>query len=235
MDAGAVVLALVAGSVAGSFINVLASRLPAEGDPPMLGLPLRPSTNEPDSWGLIPWVGAWQRNGNGVDLPKLGTEAGATAIALIAFLRHDGWMESIRVAVFALILLLILRIDWQNHLIFTITIAPAIVIALVFHALDSMSAVWWAIGASVGAALAFGALFMLALVMYGRRALGFGDILLAALIGAMAGAVTHVAILLGIFLAAIGGLFLIAIRVRSRTDYIPYGAYLCLGAIIVLL
>jgi prepilin signal peptidase PulO-like enzyme (type II secretory pathway) len=36
-------------------------------------------------------------------------------------------------------------------------------------------------------------------------------------------------------LASFGGLFLIAIRVRKRTDYIPYGAYLSLGALIVVL
>jgi leader peptidase (prepilin peptidase) / N-methyltransferase len=44
-----------------------------------------------------------------------------------------------------------------------------------------------------------------------------------------------VALFLGMFLAAFGGLFLIAIRQRTRTDYIPYGAYLCLGAIIVVI
>jgi leader peptidase (prepilin peptidase)/N-methyltransferase len=43
------------------------------------------------------------------------------------------------------------------------------------------------------------------------------------------------ALLLGVFLAAVGGLMLIAIRVRTRTDFIPYGAYLSLGAIVVVL
>ena len=46
--------------------------------------------------------------------------------------------------------------------------------------------------------------------------------------------VTH-AILLGMILAAAGGIFLVAIKVKKRTDYIPYGAYLSLGAIVTVL
>jgi leader peptidase (prepilin peptidase) / N-methyltransferase len=235
VDVYSVILALIVGGVAGSVINVVATRLPAEGDPPVIGSPLRPRTQQADTFGLLPWVGAWQRSAGGIDLPKLGTDFGATLISAIAFMRYDDWFVSLRAAVFALILLLILRIDWQHHLIFTITIAPAILVALLLQALDSMQSLMWAVGASLGAATVFALLFMLALVMYRRRALGFGDVLLAALIGAMTGALAHVAIMLGVFLAAIGGLFLIAIRLRGRTDYIPYGAYLCLGAIIVIL
>lgn len=230
-----IILGVVIGGVAGSLINVFATRLPAEGDPPLVGPPLRPRTQQPDAFALIPWIGAWQRSPGGIDLPKLGTDVGATVISVFAFARNDSWLDGLRAAIFALILLLILRIDWQHHLIFTITIAPAIVVALVFQAFDSLGALAWAAGAGIGAALLFALLFVLALAMYRRRALGFGDVLLAALIGAMTGAVVHVAILLGMFLAALGGLFLIAIRVRSRRDYIPYGAYLCLGAIIVIL
>jgi leader peptidase (prepilin peptidase) / N-methyltransferase len=235
MDPLVVILGLVTGGIAGSLINAVATRLPAEGDPPVVGPPLRPGTHQPDSFALVPFAGAWQRGNGGIDLPKLATDLGATAITLFAFTRNDSWFDGVRAAVFALILLLILRIDWQHHLIFTITIAPAIIVALLFQAFDSMSALAWAVGAGVGAAFVFAFFFVLALVIYRRRALGFGDVLLAALIGAMTGSVAHVAILLGMFLAAIGGLFLIAIRVRSRTDYIPYGAYLCLGAIIVIL
>jgi leader peptidase (prepilin peptidase) / N-methyltransferase len=43
------------------------------------------------------------------------------------------------------------------------------------------------------------------------------------------------ALLLGMLLGALGGLFLVAIGKRTRHDFIPYGAYLCAGAIVVLL
>lgn len=230
-----VVTALVSGGIAGSLINVLASRLPADGDPDIIGPPIRPNSKREDWFGLIPFFGAWQRDGTGIDRPKLGTDLAATAIVAIALLRHDFSFNGIRAAIFALALLIVLRIDWQNHLIFTITIVPAIVVALAFQAYSSFDDLIWATGAMFGAALLFLVLFILALVIYGKRALGLGDIWLAALIGAMTGQSVIAALLLGMFLAGFGGLFLILIRVRSRTDYIPYGAYLCLGAIVVVL
>ena len=42
-------------------------------------------------------------------------------------------------------------------------------------------------------------------------------------------------IFLGMLAGALGGLFLVAIRVRTRKDYIPYGAYLSFAAIVVVL
>ena len=230
-----IVAALLAGGMAGSLINVVATRLPADGDPPVVGLPLRPTSGREDGFGLVPFAGGWQRDQNGVDWPKLGTDVAAAVVVAIALVRHEFSFDGLRAVVFALALLLILRIDWQNHLIFTITILPAIAVALAFNAYASTDELLWSAGAMVGAGLFFLVLFIAALAIYGKRALGLGDIWLAALIGAMAGESTITAILLGMFLAAFGGLFLILIRVRARTDYIPYGAYLCLGAIIVVL
>ena len=93
---------------------------------------------------------------------------------------------------------------------------------------------WSSVGAIAAAAL-FLFLYGLALAIYKRRALGFGDVLLAALIGAMAGPDTAMALLIGMLLGAGGGLLLVALRVRTMRDYIPYGAYLCAGTIITLL
>jgi leader peptidase (prepilin peptidase)/N-methyltransferase len=230
-----VLTAIVAGGVAGSLINVIASRLPAESEPAIVGAPFRPGSETADPFGLIPFVGAWQRAMGAIDWPKLATDIGAAAIVVIALWRHDFSFDALRAALFALALLVILRIDWQNHLIFTITIVPAIVVALALQAFSSTDELIWSLGAMAGAGLLFLGLFFLALVMYGKRALGMGDIWLAALIGAMTGENVITALILGMFLAGFGGLFLIAIRVRSRTDYIPYGAYLCLGAIITVL
>jgi prepilin signal peptidase PulO-like enzyme (type II secretory pathway) len=67
------------------------------------------------------------------------------------------------------------------------------------------------------------------------QGIGRGGILQMILIGAMAGIERVVpAILLGMVLAA-RGIVLIDIGKRGRRDDIPCGAYLCLGAIIVLL
>lgn len=234
-DIAIALLAIIAGGLAGSIINVLATRLPAEGDPPVIGPPLRPGSGRADAFGLVPWLGAWMRDERVIDLLKLATDIAATALVVVAWQRADSTFDALRAAVFALILLLILRIDWQYHLIFTLTIVPGIVVALAFQAWDSTDQLLVALLAAVIAAVAFLILFVLAILVYRQRALGLGDIYLAALIGAMAAGDTPAAILLGMFLGAVGGLFLILIRVRSRTDFIPYGAYLCLGAIVVVL
>ncbi|MEX1158577.1 MAG: hypothetical protein WEC79_06590, partial [Thermomicrobiales bacterium] len=115
-----VLTAIVVGGLVGSLINVVATRLPADDEPPVFGLPLRQSTGQEDGFALAPFVGAWQRDGGGIDWPKLATDIAAAAVVAIALWRHDFGFDALRAAVFALALLLILRIDWQNHLIFTI-------------------------------------------------------------------------------------------------------------------
>jgi leader peptidase (prepilin peptidase)/N-methyltransferase len=228
-------LSITIGGFSGTIINMLASRLPADGDLPAFGLPLRPGSGTPDPFGFFPFLGAFITEDRRVDWPKLATEFGAAAIVAISLARYDWSLAGLRAAAFSLILLLILRIDWQNHLIFTVTIVPALALAFGLQALDSPRTLFESALASVIAAGVFLALFVLALAIYKQRALGFGDILLAALIGAMAADRTLAAILLGMILGGFGGLFLVAIRLRTREDFIPYGAWLCLGAMIVLL
>ena len=227
--------AIMLGGIVGTLANIITSRLPADGDPPAFGLPLRPGTGKPDSMGLIPYIGAFMTRGSGVDLPKLATELACSSVIAIALMRFGTTFDAFRAATFSIVLLLILRIDWQNHLIFTITIVPGLLLALGLQALDSPETLLTSMLAAFLAAAVFLGLFVFALAVYKQRALGFGDVLLAALIGAMVAERTHAAILLGMILGALGGLFLIAIRVRGRDDHIPYGAYLCLGAMIVLL
>lgn len=164
------------------------------------------------------------------------TEATTGSLFALALWRTGLTVEFAALVVFTVILLVILRIDWQNHLIFQHTILVGIMIALGYAAIASPEprALLWATVASVGAAFLFLLLYMLALFIYKRRALGFGDVLLAALIGAMAGQNAFLAIFIGMLLGAAGGLLLVALRVRTMRDYIPYGAYLCAGTIIAL-
>ena len=228
-------LAAVIGGALGSALNVVATRLPADGDPPVVGVPLRPATGQPDPFGLVPFVGAWMPRLRSIDWPKLGTELAALTLIALSFGIHGATLRGISAAAFTLVLLLVLRIDWQNHLIFTATIVPGIALALGLRAADSLDALLAGLLAMVLSAAAFLGLFMLALFIYKKRALGFGDVLLAALIGAMTGGEAAGALVLGIIFAGLGGGLLIALRIRKVTDFIPYGAYMCLGAIIAIL
>jgi leader peptidase (prepilin peptidase)/N-methyltransferase len=228
-----VALGLVIGSLIGSLINVLATRLPAEVN--IFGPPLATATGEPDPHQLVPFLGA-RTDSHGIDRPNLATQIGAAALTTLALVFHGATWSAVETIVLTSILLAILRIDWQHHLIYTITIWPGILLALLFSLFHSPGQLLSASIAGAAAAGVFLFLFFLAIAIYKRRALGFGDVLLAGLIGTMVGLeLVTAAILLGMILAAVGGLFLILIRVKSRTDYIPYGAYLSLGAIITVL
>jgi leader peptidase (prepilin peptidase)/N-methyltransferase len=235
-DIAALLIGGVGGVMAGSLIHTVSVRLPADTEP--LGQPLCPHCSSPLSRSmLLPGVdtncpSCGQRSG----WQKRGTEVAAALLTALSLVLHGLTFAGLTVALFNLVLLLILRIDWQRHLIYTVTIVPGLALALGAAAIQSNGALLSASIAAAAAGLVFGLFFMLAVVIYRQQALGFGDILLAALIGAMTGLSQVVpAIFLGMVLAAVGGIFLIIIGRRGRRDYIPYGAYLCAGTMLVML
>jgi prepilin signal peptidase PulO-like enzyme (type II secretory pathway) len=65
---------------------------------------------------------------------------------------------------------------------------------------------------------------------------GKGDVYLAAMIAAMVRLDDLIAALfIGVLLAAVGGLLLIVTQRVGRRQAMPYGPYLCLGALIALI
>lgn len=229
-----VIAGVVLGGLIGSAINVIASRLPAE--EPLLGPPLRTADGKPDRSAFLPYLGARHPETGAIDWPNFGTQVGAAIMVSITLFLHGFSFSSLQTVVLASVLLTILRIDWQHHLIFLITIWPGLLLALLFNTIESWGELASSGLAGLVAAGVFLFLYLLAILIYKKRALGLGDVFLAALIGTMVGLPFIVTTLLfGMVLGALGGLFLIAIKVRSRTDYIPYGAYLSLAAIIMVI
>lgn len=231
-----IIFGTIAGLFAGTLIHAISLRLPARLGP--LGSMICHSCHEPlpgSAWvPLLPTTcPACHSRSN---WHKPATELTAAALVCLALLIHGLTLTGISVAVFSLVLFQVLRIDWQHHLIFTIVIVPGSLLAFLLAVAESGFALISALLAAIVAALIFGFFYALALLIYRRRALGRGDILLAFLIGAMARFELVVpALIAGMLLAAAGGIFLIAIGKRTRHDFIPYGAYLCAGAIFVLI
>ncbi|MGH6914678.1 MAG: prepilin peptidase, partial [Geminicoccales bacterium] len=203
-------VALLLGGLIGIGINVLATRLPA--DLPLLGPALRTTDNLPAPSWHIPYFGTRDPESGVIDWPNLATQIGAAIVILGALLLHGFSFSALEAIALSAILLTILRIDWQHHLIFMLTIWPGILLALVFSLLtsDLLSSVI----AGLAAAGVFLLLYLFAILIYKRRALGLGDVFLAGLIGTMVG-LPFVAqtIFLGMFVGALGGLFLIGIKV----------------------
>lgn len=139
---------------------------------------------------------------------------------------------SLYTAIFALILVT----DIEQRLILDVVTYPAIVLGLVASFLVPDVA-WWR--ALVGGAIGF-TFFTLAAVVgnvvFGPGTLGGGDIKLAAFVGLVTGFPLVIeAIVLAILIGGAVSLVLLITRVRSLTDYIPYGPFLIAGAMITLL
>lgn len=88
--------------------------------------------------------------------------------------------------------------------------------------------------ALIGAAMAWGGLLIIHLVSPGG--MGFGDVRLAFVLGLFLGwlSLRHVltGIFMGFLLGSVVGLTLVAVRLRTRKDHIPFGPFLAAGAVI---
>jgi len=210
----ALLASFVVGIVAGLFIDHAAGAIP--NDRRLLTPPTCPKCGQP--WRgaqLLPVVGALWRDKCaecGVPITRLRpmTELATGVLFALAYWRHGPSTAFIFACAFIAVLMVILRIDWRHRLIYPNTVMLGIVLAFAYAAIFSRepNALLWSVVAAVAATLLFLLLYGLALVLYRQRALGFGDVLLAALIGAMAGRDTGVALLIGMLLAAVGGLLL---------------------------
>ena len=93
------------------------------------------------------------------------------------------------------------------------------------------------VGAAIGAVGYSGLLLIIHLIA--PRGLGFGDVKLAVLLGMFLGYLSLWHVALGFFLAYLfGGLisiFLVVTRVRSMKDAIPFGPYMMVAAMVVVL
>ncbi len=141
-------------------------------------------------------------------------------------------------AAYIAILLLIIVIDLEHRLILNVVVYPATLLALGGSLLlppreNTLPAAL--AGAVVGFAL-FYALYWLGGRLFGRGALGFGDVKLAMLLGAMLGfhRILYVLVLAIVLGGAVSILLLLAGRAGRRT-YLPYGQYLAIAGIVMLI
>lgn len=121
-----------------------------------------------------------------------------------------------------------------NRIIYPVTIASVawLVIAAVVD--GELDALWRALAC---AAAAFAVFVVLHLIS--PRALGFGDVRLSFLLGLDLGWLGTGEVVLGLLLGfvygALVGIVLIATRLRSRRDHIPFGPFLAAGALTAVL
>lgn len=234
-----VLWALALGLIIGSFANVVIHRLPLE-----------ESVVWPNS--RCPRCAAWIRWFDNIPLLSFAVLRGrcrdcgapiSWRYPLVEALTAALFVQSVEAfgptlraagsAVLGTLLLIVFFIDLDHFIIPNRITYPGIVIGLGFtFALSG----WRATAAAALTALALGAVFILINVLstrlLGEEGMGMGDAKLAAMIGAFLGwPIGAVAILLGVFVGGIAGLFLLALRLRGRREHIPFGPALAAGAV----
>ncbi|MCB8945185.1 MAG: prepilin peptidase [Ardenticatenaceae bacterium] len=218
-------------------INVLADDLPLRIRPLAPHCPRCAHIHKP-----IHWLGLVRRQcpqcGQSVRRRVIAVEIGTTALfALLPSLIPD--LRNLIVnSFFIAVLILVIVIDLEHKLILNVVTFPVTAVALAASFLvtpDQNNIKLAAAGAVLGLVIAY-IIYALGTMVFGAGAFGMGDVKLAMAMGAMLG--LHripFALIIGIVIGGVISLLLLATRLVGRRDALPYGQYLALGGIIMLI
>jgi leader peptidase (prepilin peptidase)/N-methyltransferase len=182
---------------------------------------------------LVPIAGPWLARV--APLRPLLLQAAMAGI-LAGMAAHMGWTAKLALAsLYSVLLVTIGYIDINHRLVLNRLTYPGTIFALVLSVgWPGFSTYPHPVNALLGAAaglLVFGALQLL-----GRGAMGMGDTKLALLIGAMVGFPSvFTALVSGVVLGGLGGLFFLIVLRRGRKSYMAYAPYLVAGTIVYFL
>src|SRR4051794_27768506 len=237
MSAAAIVIAGLAGLLVGSFLNVVAWRLPRKeslASPgshcPGCDAPVKPYDNIPVlSWLLL--RGRCRSCGEPISIqyPLVELATGALYAAVVAARDDTAGIALGLILVTALVPIVV--IDLERRLIPNAITAPAAVAALIAGLAADLDGVPEQL---IAGAAAF-AFFFAAALAY-RRGMGMGDVKLAGVMGLCLGKAVGPAILIALVAGVLVGGVIIA-RVgaaRGRKTAVPFGPFLALGAIVAI-
>lgn len=247
MTAFVVVVCGVLGLLVGSFLNVVIWRVPRDESVvtprsrcPQCGNELRNVDNVPVlSWLLLRGRCRFCHAPISARYPLVELLTGVLFAALaLRFSGEDGWGWAALPAylVLAAGLVALSGIDLDHHRLPNKVLYPTLfAMSALFVAAAAVSGEWDRLGrAAIGGAIGFAVLFVIAFIS--PRGMGFGDVRLAGMLGVAEGwlglGYVAVGLFLGFLAAAVVGVALIATKVKSRKDKIPFGPFLALGALL---
>jgi leader peptidase (prepilin peptidase)/N-methyltransferase len=234
----AIVLAALGGLIIGSFLNVVAYRLP-RGESlahppsrcPSCGAGIKPYDNVPVlSWLLL--RGRCRACGAPISprYPIVEAITGALYAAVVAARWDDASGIALGI-VLVTVLVPVAIIDFERRIIPNKITGPAAVLALVIGLALDMDFV----PEQLIAGAAAGGFFLLAALAY-PRGMGMGDVKLAGVMGLYLGRGVGLAVLVGLVAGVLVGGVIVA-RVGSkqgRKTAVPFGPFLALGGIVAL-
>ncbi len=224
----------VLGLVVGSFLNVVAYRLPRHQSlafPPShcpdCGARLRPADLVP----VFSWLalrGRCRYCGRPISPRYPVVESITGLLFLLVFVARGPGLGLVPGFVLAALMVAVAAIDLDLRIIPNPLTLCGVVAGLAFGLLGWSGVGLWQ--ALMGLVVCGG--FLLVVGLAGRGGMGGGDVKLGAVIGAFLGWSTGLfGILLGFVIGAVVGLGLIVTGIRGRKDAIPFGPFLALGAV----
>ncbi len=222
------------GLAIGSFLNVVASRVP-------LRMPIGTTRSACASCGTgIHWYdnvplisyavlrGRCRACAAPIAL-RYPTVEGVTALLVVgSVLRFGPTPAGLLAAFFCCALVAIAAIDVEHRIVPNRIVIPAAAITLLGHTAIDPSPEW-----AYGAAAGFGGLLVIALL--NPRGMGMGDVKLCLLLGAMLGWNVFLALFLGVLAGTVPALVLaFKYGVGARKLAIPFAPFLLVGAVVTL-
>ena len=227
-------LVFVPGLAIGSFLGVVAARVPLRRSVVHPGsacmsceAPIRWHDNVPVlSYALL--RGRCRKCGTRIPPRDLAIELTTACLLVGCVLAFGLTLEAAAAAVGCAALVVATATDLERRIVPNRVVLPAFVAVLTLNTIAHPSPEW-----ALGAAGAAGFLLLAALAYPGG--MGMGDVKLALLIGALLGRTTPVGLMLGLLLALVPSAVLLARHgARARRLAIPFAPFLAAGAIVAL-
>jgi leader peptidase (prepilin peptidase) / N-methyltransferase len=234
MSSALAALAFAPGLAIGSFLSVVAARVPLKRSLVRPG-PVCMACSAPIAWyDNVPLVSYFVLRGKcrncgakiGLVYPAVELLSGILVVACV--LEFGLTFEAAIAAFFCCVLVAISAIDIAYRIVPDKIVLPSTLIVLVAQTIRAPSPEW--ILAAFGAAL-----FLFLAVLVYPAGMGMGDVKLALLMGAALGKLVSVALMVGMVAALVPGLYLLARHGRAaRKMGIPFAPFLALGSIVAL-
>jgi leader peptidase (prepilin peptidase)/N-methyltransferase len=235
------VLSFVFGLIIGSFLNVCIYRIPRHKSIvlpasfcPNCSTPIKPYDNIPILSYII------LRGRCRVCKTKISwryplVELLTGVLFLLLFLKYGLSLDLLKYLIFTSLLIISTFTDFSHRIIPNVISVPGIIVGLILN-YQNITNIRSGDNVVTGILVGAGILWVFrqaALIIRKQEMMGWGDIKLAGMIGAFLG-LGHglLALFLGVLFGVVIWTILITFKLKSRKEYIPFGAFLALGSII---
>ena len=234
MNAALAAVAFVPGLAVGSFLNVVAARLPRGRSvvkPASACMHCGTEIRTRDNIPVLSYVllrGRCRECGTAIGLRYPALELGTALLVAASFLDFGLTLKALAAAIFCVALVAVSATDLEARVVPNKIVLPAAAVVLALQLAWHPSVEWPLAG--LGAAL-----FLFAAALAYPRGMGMGDVKLALLLGVGVGRSVPVALFAGMVFALVPSLVLVARHGgAARKMGIPFAPFLALGGLLAL-